>query len=230
MLEKRKGQLAYRFAIYFIGLLIMALGIVFLIKSRLGATPWDVFHVGLYDHLGLTIGSWSILVGFVILGAAAVISKEIPHIGAFLNMLTVGIFIDLYMMLPFMVTPESFAGKMAMFLMGILLNAYGMGIYISASLGAGPRDSLMLALTNKTGWKVRNVRAAIEIVVLLIGWKLGGPANWGTILFGLTIGPMAGIALPQCDRMASRLLKKASTKQTENQIVSSDQINRGVIK
>ncbi|XJZ26329.1 YitT family protein [Bacillota bacterium Lsc_1132] len=230
MLERRKGQVTYRFGIYFIGLLIMSLGIVFLIKSRLGATPWDVFHVGLYYHFGLTIGSWSIMVGLVILTAAALISKEIPHIGAFLNMLTVGIFIDLYMMLPFMTTPESPAGKMLMFLVGILLNAYGMGIYISASLGAGPRDSLMLALTNKTGWKVRNVRASIEIVVLLIGWKLGGPANWGTILFGLTIGPMAGIALPQCDRIASTLLEKASKRQIENQIVPSEKINRGVVK
>lgn len=226
MLEKRKGQVTYRFAIYFIGLLVMSLGIVFLIKSKFGATPWDVLHVGLFNHLGLTIGSWSILVGLVILSAAALISKEFPHVGAFLNMVTVGIFIDLYMTLPFLTTPESTVGKLVMFLAGVLFNAYGMGIYISASLGAGPRDSLMLALTNRTGWKVRNVRASIEVVVLLIGWKLGGPANWGTILFGLTIGPMAGFALPQCDRVASEILKKAKVKQ----MITADKINRGVTK
>lgn len=230
MLEKRKGQIGYRFVIYFIGLLVMSLGIVFLIKSNLGATPWDVLHVGLFNHLGVTIGSWSIIVGLVVLIVAALISKEFPHIGAFLNMLTVGIFIDLYMMLPFMNTPDSFAGKLIMFLSGILLNAFGMGIYISANLGAGPRDSLMLALTGKTGWKVRNVRASIEVVVLFIGWKLGGPANWGTIFIGVTIGPLAGFALPQCDRIATKILNKAKSKQLEKQMHVMEKINRGVNK
>lgn len=208
----------------------MSLGIVFLIKSQLGATPWDVLHVGLYNHLGFTIGTWSIIAGFAILTAAAFISKEIPHIGAFLNMLSVGIFIDLYMLLPFMVTPGSWMGKMIMFFAGILLNAYGMGIYISASLGAGPRDSLMLALTTKTGWKIRNVRGSIEIIVLLIGWKLGGPANWGTIFFGFTIGPVAGYALPQCDRITSKLLQKVKEKHEKKQLIVVDQMNRGVNK
>lgn len=218
MLEKRKGQVMYRFLIYFIGLLVMSLGIVFLIESQLGATPWDVLHVGLYYHLGLTIGSWSILMGIIILSAAAIISKGLPHIGAFLNMILVGVFIDALMLLPFIQTPHSILGKLIMFISGMILNAYGMGIYISASLGAGPRDSLMLALTFKTGWKVRNVRAVIEIVVLFIGWKLGGPANWGSILYCLAIGLMAGFALPQCDKLTSKCLNHAKSKRIEKVI------------
>lgn len=213
MLEKREGQVLYRFSIYFIGLLVLSLGIVFLIESHLGATPWDVLHVGLFNHFGLTIGSWSIIMGVIILTIAAIMSKEIPHIGAFLNMILVGIFIDILMMLPFIQTPDSLFGQLNMFIAGIILNAYGMGIYISASLGAGPRDSLMLALTTKTGWKVRNVRVSIELIVLLIGWKLGGPANWGTILFSLSIGLLAGVALPQCDNWTSKLLNHSKRKQ-----------------
>jgi uncharacterized protein len=228
MLEKRRGQVTQRFVVYFLGLLIMTLGIVFLIKSNMGATPWDVLHVGLYNHLGLTIGSWSILMGFLILAASALISKEIPHIGAFINMVACGIFIDFYMMLPFMITPDSFFGRLMMFLVGILLNAYGMGLYISAGLGAGPRDSLMIALTNKTGWKVRNVRAAIEVIALIIGWRLGGPANWGTILYGAVIGPMAGFALPQMDKMTSFLLQNWNQKNKNEAVNGSNKTKRGV--
>lgn len=208
MLKKRRGQIIQRFVVYYIGLLIMCLGLVFFIKSTLGATPWDVLHVGLYQHFGITIGSWSIIIGIMILAASALIAKEIPQIGAILNMLSCGIFIDFYIMLPFMQTPPTFTGRLIMFLAGIILNAYGMGLYISAGLGAGPRDSLMLALTNKTGWKVRNIRAIIEVTVLLIGWKLGGPAYWGTILYGLSIGPIVGFALPQTDKLTSKLLEK----------------------
>jgi len=225
--DKRKGQTGYRFLVYFGGLLIMSLGFVFLIKSNMGATPWDVLHVGLYEHFGLTVGSWSIIMGIGILTVAALISKEFPNIGAFLNMLCVGIFIDFYMMLPFMVTPSSVHGKLIMFMAGMALSSYGMGIYISASLGAGPRDSLMMALTTKTGWKVRNVRAAIELIVLFIGWKLGGPINWGTILFSTFIGPLAGIAIPQCNAITTLFLAKVKKGDQAMSNVTFDNNNRG---
>lgn len=226
-MNKRKGQTGYRFLVYFCGLLIMSLGFVLFIKSNMGASPWDVLHVGLYEHLGLTVGSWSILMGIGILTVAALISKEFPNIGAFLNMLCVGIFIDFYMMLPIMVTPTSLPGKLMMFISGMALSTYGMGIYISAGLGAGPRDSLMMALTVKTGWKVRDIRAAIEVIVLLIGWKLGGPINWGTIMFSLFIGPLTGLALPQCNAITTLFLEKIKKRDGARSDVTFDNKNRG---
>lgn len=209
---RKKGQVGPRFVIYLMGLLVMSLGIVLLIKADLGATPWDVLHVGLYYQLGLTIGSWSIIVGIVILTVAALISKSFPQIGAFLNMVLIGLFIDMYFLLPFLQTPEGLVGKLAMFVVGLLLNGYGMGLYISAQFGAGPRDSLMIALSEKTRWKVRNVRAFMEILVLIIGWQLGGPVFWGTILISLLIGPLAGFCLPQCQRFTDNWLQKLKSK------------------
>ncbi|MCA1039001.1 YitT family protein [Bacillus infantis] len=212
MIRNRKGQTWPRFAVFFSGLLIMALGIVLLIKAELGATPWDVLHVGLFYQAGLTIGSWSIIVGLVILTAAALLSGEIPQFGAFLNMLLIGVFIDFYMMLPFMQTPGSLAGKIVMLGAGIIINAYGMGLYISAQFGAGPRDSLMIALAAKTGWKIRDVRGAMELLVLAAGWLLGGPIFWATILYTLVIGPLAGLALPQCQTLTDKWLEKLRSK------------------
>lgn len=208
MILKNKGQIGPRFLVYLTGLLVMSLGIVLLIVADLGATPWDVLHVGLYYRFGLTIGSWSIIVGIVILAIAALISKEFPQVGAFLNMVLFGLFIDLYMLLPFMQTPNALSGKMSMFAAGIVIYCYGMGLYISARLGAGPRDSLMIALTAKTGWKVRHVRALMEVLVLIIGWQLGGPVFWGTIAISLTVGPIVGVALPQCQALTDRFLAK----------------------
>lgn len=209
---RKKGQIGPRFIVYILGLLVMSLGIVLLIKADLGATPWDVLHVGLYYQLGFTIGTWSIIVGIFVLALGAILSKEFPQIGAFLNMVLIGLFIDMYYLLPFLQTPEGLVGKIIMFAVGMILYGYGMGIYISAEFGAGPRDSLMIALAKRTKWKVRNVRSSMEILVLIIGWQLGGPVFWGTIVSSLVIGPLAGVCLPQCQRMTDRWLQKLRSK------------------
>lgn len=224
---KKTGQVGPRFFIYILGLLIMSLGIVLLIKADIGATPWDVLHVGLHYQFGLTIGTWSIFVGVAILSLATIISKEFPKIGAFLNMLLVGIFIDMYFLLPIIQTPDDWIGKSLMFAAGLLLNGYGMGLYISASFGAGPRDSLMIALTDRTGWKVTYVRACIEIIVLIVGWQLGGPVFVGTVVFSFVIGPIVGIALPQCQKLTDHFLSKLHSAKRMADHTKEDISNRG---
>jgi uncharacterized membrane protein YczE len=86
---KNKGNLRIRFAVFGLGLLVMAFGLDLFITSDLGASPWDVLHVGLFQHFGLTIGSWSIIAGFFILALSATLMREWPKLGAFLNMLLV---------------------------------------------------------------------------------------------------------------------------------------------
>jgi uncharacterized protein len=201
----------------------MTLGFVLVLKANLGATPWDVLHVGLYYQFGLTIGSWSIIVGLLILGVSAILTKKIPQIGAFLNMVSVGLFMDMYLFLPFIQTPSSLIGKVIMFFIGLVITCYGMGFYISANLGAGPRDSLMLALTGRTGWKVGYIRGTMEVIVLLIGWLLGGPVSFGTFILSLLIGPLFGFAMPQCNFVTNFLLGKRKVQDTLNK-----NINRGV--
>ncbi|WP_245676780.1 YczE/YyaS/YitT family protein [Bacillus solimangrovi] len=182
----------------------MSLGIVLLIKADLGSAPWDVLHVGLYMKVGLTIGTWSIIVGIIILGSAALLERRLPQVGALLNMLLVGVFIDLYLLLPFIQTPSTLLGKIIMLISGIFIIGYGMGIYIAADCGAGPRDSLMLVLSNMTGWSVAKIRLAMEVVVLFFGWLLGGPVFLGTIIFCISIGAVVGFALPQCRQVLSK--------------------------
>ncbi|RSK29390.1 YitT family protein [Bacillus sp. HMF5848] len=204
-----KGFIA-KWAIYFIGLLVMAYGIVLTIKADFGVSPWDVLHIGLFKQLGLTIGSWSIIVGFIVLALSAILTKSWPKMGAFLNMLSVGVFIDLYMLLPFLKTPSHVLNKIVMLAIGIVVMGYGMGLYIAARCGAGPRDSLMIALTQLTGWKVQYIRGVMEVLVLVIGWMLGGPVFIGTIIFSVVIGPVVGVALPQCQLLADKIVIKLS--------------------
>jgi uncharacterized membrane protein YczE len=72
---------------------------------------------------------------------------------------------------------------------GIALFGVGSALYIGAGLGAGPRDSMMLAVTRRTRWRIGSVRIAIEIAVLAIGIALGGTAGIGTVAMALLVGP-----------------------------------------
>lgn len=172
-----------RWSIYFAGLLVMSFGIVLTMKADVGCAPWDVLHIGLERTFGLTVGTWSIIVGMGVLAASALLVKRRPQLGAFLNMVTVGVLIDVWMMIPPLKTPPQLLEQYAMLLVGIVVSGYGMGLYISADVGAGPRDSLMLALTELTGWNVAYIRVMMEALVLLVGWLLGGPVSFGTFLF-----------------------------------------------
>ncbi|WP_396653023.1 YitT family protein [Metabacillus arenae] len=207
---------SFRWFVFFIGLSIMALGIVLTIKADLGASPWDVLHIGLYMQFGLTIGSWAIIVGVLVLFISGLMLKKIPQIGAFLNMVTVGVFIDIYLLLPIIKTPDTLIGKFIMLAAGIFILTYGMGLYISARCGAGPRDSLMIALVEKTSLSVGKIRGAIELIVLGIGWVLGGPVFIGTVLFTVCIGYFTGLAVPQTQKFTDYLIQVIFYKQKEN--------------
>jgi uncharacterized membrane protein YczE len=196
-----------RWLIFMIGLIIMAFGIVLMIRADIGSAPWDVFHIGLTIQLGLTIGTWSIIAGFFIIGLTSLLTKSWPQLGALINMFLVGIFIDLFMLVPWIQKPDAFIGQLIMLIMGIIIIGYGIGLYIAPKCGAGPRDSLMLALTQISGWKVQWVRGVLEIVVLIAGWLLGGPVFIGTIIFSLGIGTIVGFTLPQCQGFVDAIIE-----------------------
>lgn len=202
----------------------MSLGIVLVIVADLGPASWDVLHIGLFYQFGLTIGTWNVIIGIGIVLLSCLLLKSFPPIGTFINMVLVGLFMDMFLWLPFLQTPDTTVGKIVMFICGLFINCYGMGLYISAQLGAGPRDSLMLAITTITKWKVGPVRTTLELAAVLIGWQLGGPLFWGTIVYSVLIGVIAGFALPQCQKLTDLILKKMK-KQSKQMI---EKYNRSV--
>ncbi|WP_368505461.1 YitT family protein [Alkalihalophilus sp. As8PL] len=213
--SRKPSKLFVRWAVFMIGLIIMSFGISMMIRADLGSAPWDVLHIGLTMQLGLTVGSWSIIMGFIIIGLTSSLTKKWPQFGAFINMVLVGVFIDIFLwILP---SPEGFLLKLAMLVIGIIVIGYGIGLYIAPRLGAGPRDSLMLALTMRTGWKVQWVRSSMEVIVLSFGWLLGGPVFIGTLLFCFGIGSVVGFTMPQCQRIVDILIERGSRNENFNQ-------------
>jgi len=157
-----------------------------MLKSNLGMGPWSVFHVGITNHLPLTLGRVSQIVGLIVI-LFSLFFKIYPGIGTVFNMFLIGFFIDLVN--PYVPSMNNHLSQITMLACGIILIGIGSGLYINANLGAGLRDGLMLELSRKTGRSIRLIRNSIEITVLIIGFFLGGPVGVGTVAFALTIGP-----------------------------------------
>lgn len=171
---------------FFIGLIVMSLGITMTIKGNVvGTSPWDVFHIGLFKQLGLTIGSWSILTGLLIICVTSIYLKSIPKLATLLNMLLIGTFIDIFnWLLP---NADVLLGQVSYFLAGFVVMSMGCGLYIAASLGAGPRDTVMMIIASK-GYSVKTGRMVMEVFAAFAGWLLGGPVGIGTVILALGTG------------------------------------------
>ena len=170
-----------------IGFLLYGLGLSLLIRANLGTSTWLVLEIALADILGISIGTMTVWMGFVILGIA-LFSRERIGWGTLGNILSIGPWINLFLgIIP--IVEDNLVLQIGMFLLAIVILGIASAIYIGVDAGAGPRDSLMLAVHRLTGFSIRVARGSIEVIVVTIGWLLGGPAGWGTLAFALLIGP-----------------------------------------
>jgi hypothetical protein len=176
------------------GLVLCGLGIAFMVAADMGLAPWSVLDQGLSEHTGVPIGTVSIGVGVVVL-LAWVPLRERPGLGTVLNVLLIGVTIDLALLV--LDTPGSAAGRLAYLAFGAFLWGPGSGLYIGAGLGPGPRDGLMTGLARRGVASIGAVRTGIEVSALVTGWLLGGSVGLGTLVFALTIGPNVGLFLPR---------------------------------
>jgi len=181
---------AVRIPSLFVGLVLIAIGIVLLLRSGLGLSPWDVLHQGLARHSPLTIGTASVVVGLTVLVIAWAFGQP-PGWGTVANAVVIGLSVDVFLAVDAIahLRVDPLAEQIALLLGGIALFGIGSALYIGAGLGAGPRDSMMLMLARRTGVRIAIVRSSMEIVVVAIGFALGGTVGLGTLAFVLLIGP-----------------------------------------
>ncbi|HVS86218.1 MAG TPA: hypothetical protein VHD91_11350 [Gaiellaceae bacterium] len=167
-----------------------------LVLAKLGLSPWDVLHQGLAKHTPLAIGTWSILVGLIVL-LFWIPLRQRPGIGTVLNVLLIGGTMDV--VLSVLHPPHSLAWRIVLLVSGVFLNGVATGAYIGAGLGPGPRDGLMTGIAAR-GHSIRVVRTCLEVTVLVTGFLLGGTVGVGTLLYAVGIGPLAHVFIPLFSR------------------------------
>jgi uncharacterized membrane protein YczE len=175
-----------------VGLVLYGVAVALQARAGLGLGPWDVFHQGLSVHTGIGLGWILNLVGAAVL-LLWIPLRQRPGIGTVSNVLVIGTVAQL--VLSVLPAPSHWAARVLLLASGILLCGIATGCYIGAGLGPGPRDGLMTGLA-RGGRSVRAVRTAIELAVVAAGYLLGGTVGIGTLVFAVSIGPVAQVFLP----------------------------------
>ena len=179
------------------GLVLYAVSIALIVHARIGNMPWDVLSQGVSGRLGWSFGTATIVLSVLVL-ACWIPLRQRPGLGTLANVLVIGLLVDPFLALLARLPDLGRPALVAMTAAGILLNGLATALYIGARMGPGPRDGLMTGLVARTGRPVRVVRIAIEVLVVGLGWLLGGTVGWATVAYALAIGPIVHVLLPRC--------------------------------
>ncbi len=183
-----------------IGLFIYGGGLALMVSADIGLSPWDVLAMGISIQTTLSFGWATVLVSGLVLLLWIPLKVKLG-VGSVLNAVLVGLFADLWLL--FLPSYELLISKIAVFAIGTVTIGLATGLYISAGLGKGPRDGLMVGTAEKTKKPFWMVRSFYEILVLVVGFSLGGPVGLGTIIFVVSIGYLTQLGL-QLFKLADR--------------------------
>jgi len=176
-----------------LGLIAYGIGIALMVQAAIGVSPWDVLATGLSRTTGIEFGWMTVIIGAVVLLLWIPIRQK-PGLGTVLNVLLLGTVAQVFLYL--VPAPTELWLQILSFAGGLSILALATGAYIGSEYGPGPRDGLMTGLHALTKWPIWVVRTGIEVIVVAVGWLLGGNVGIGTIAFALLIGPMVHVTMP----------------------------------
>lgn len=176
-----------------LGLFLYGFAIAMMIRAAIGISPWDVLAQGISLRTGISFGLVTNIVGVAVLLLWIPLRQRLG-VGTVLNALLIGPSAEVGLWL--IPLQDDLWVRIALFAGGLLLLSVATGLYIGARFGPGPRDGLMTGINTRFGVRIWIVRTSIEIVVLVIGWILGGNVGIGTLAFALLVGPLVHVAMP----------------------------------
>lgn len=180
-----------RWLFFLLGLLIFSGGIALAINMQhLGVHPWDVLNVAMFNKIGFSVGTWNIIISFILIVVCLILDRRYIRIGTFFNAILVGTFVDFYHWTGILPTASDTWLDIVFMLLGICMMGFGGGMYNAAGFGSGPRDGFMLSLADKLKAPIGRVRIITECSVLLLGLIIGGPVFIFTFVFTFIQSPI----------------------------------------
>ena len=169
-------------------------GVYLTIQANIGAGPWDVLNLGLSKTFGILYGTASVAVSYAILGIDIGLREPIG-IAMFIDAFVVGKAVDFFNKMNVVPKCESLPKGIFVMLIGLVIMAYTQYTYMSASLGCGPRDTLLVALAKRANKiPIGAVSIALLSLATFVGWLLGGPVGIGTLICAFATGPIMQMA------------------------------------
>lgn len=176
---------------YLIGISVACMGVTFMIKSNVGAGPWDVVNIGLVNKIGLTFGTWVIIWQIFFLLFNAVLLKKRPEFESIITVVFWGLMMDFWMEIVFQnlyLASLSPLMRWGSFLFGVLLIGVGVGIYLTSNLPRMPYDGTMIAISSRFKLGLNVSRTFLEGTAVIIAVSIGGKIGVGTVVIVLIIG------------------------------------------
>lgn len=187
-----QSNFVFRFLKLNFGLFVYGIGIAMMVHASIGLAPWDVLAQGISKQTGLTFGQSTIAVSVMVL-MVWIPLKVKPGIGSILNAVLLGVFADFW--LPLMPKLDGYISQLVWFVLGLFVISFATGLYISCGMGKGPRDGLNTGIAQRFKLPFWQARSIVEVVVVAVGFLLGGQVREGTLIFAFAIGYLNQLGL-----------------------------------
>ena len=202
-------SLFYRSLLYVGGLFILAFGATLTIKANLGAGPWDALNVGLSHLVGLTIGSWIVIVGIILIFVNAALARQKPNLLSLATVFILGYFVDFWMaQLVNQLHYFMFMSQLLLLLTGLVIIGLGIAVYLQSEFPLNPVDHFMVTIQERFGVNLMTAKLIGEILALLFAFLVNGPIGLGTLIIAVGIGPAIQFFHPYCSRLTGKFVIK----------------------
>lgn len=194
-----------RLLFWLVGIIIISLGASLTIKANMGAGAWDALNVGLSRIFGLTVGSFVIIIGIILLFVNAWLLKTKPDYLAVFTFFIIGALIDFWMLIVLgNFDPTEFFWKLVTLLVGLLIIGFGVAIYLQPKFPLNPIDNFMMGLSKRFGVSLVVSKTISEMMALVLALIVKGPIGFGTIIVLVGIGPSIQLFVPFFEKVAYR--------------------------
>ncbi|MEC0575441.1 YitT family protein [Bacillus inaquosorum] len=190
-----------KYIYYSLGILILSLGISLTIQSGLGTSPFDAVLVGLSDEVGLTVGSWEVLISVILLICNSILTRKKPMLLGLITAFITGIGIDLWLFIvKTTISPNMWVSKLICFGIGLVLIGLGTAIYLQTKFASTPIDHLTLIIRDISKRTILFSRTLVYALFLVLAIIFKGPIGIGTLLTVCLGGMILHFFMPFVER------------------------------
>ncbi|MBY0117103.1 YitT family protein [Paenibacillus sp. FSL L8-0435] len=201
-----------KYVLFVAGILILTLGISLTIQSELGTSPFDALLVGLSQHVGLSVGSWEVILAFLLIGCNSLLKQQKPEFLGLVTAFITGVGIDIWLYVSdFLITPEVWYTKLMTFVIGLVIISIGTAIYLQTNFAPIPIDRLTLILHELTRTPLFISRTFIYLVFLILAFLLSGPIGLGTLLTVCFAGLLLQFIMGHTKKIIDHILRDMDT-------------------
>ena len=184
----------FRFGVLMLGVFLISSGIYLFINSQMGSDPITVLIDGVATTFGLSFGqaTFAINIGIVLMLLLLTGKKFGP--GSILNAVFVGVYLDGLFLLFGNITPDFVIYRYLILVAAVVSLGSGIAIYVSANMGEGPIEALMMVLKEKTNFSLKSVKMSMDFCFGTLGFFMGATLGIGTVVGVVAIGPVTQTA------------------------------------